>query len=59
MEVNSKASINTTDPAKPESVPSDYKIKGTYHVTQAVRKKTEGLFNHLVLVIIRLPNKPK
>ena len=29
MKLNTKAKINTTDPANPSSVPSDYKISGT------------------------------
>src|SRR5690606_36654331 len=32
MTLDSKAQINTTVPADPSSVPSAYKITGTYHV---------------------------
>ncbi|MCH7400767.1 RHS repeat domain-containing protein [Belliella kenyensis] len=42
MKLNSKAQINTTDPADPSSVPSDYRISGTYHVHPSGTKDGKG-----------------
>jgi len=42
MKLNTKAKINTTDPANPSSVPSDYKISGTYHVHPSGTKDANG-----------------